>query len=655
MRMKNVRPVRSRSGLRHAESGYINVVAFSHDGRLLATAGDSGQICLWNTRDWTAAVIIDQPGDIQRMLFSPDDRFLYAVGGAPTWQVHARFDTRSGKLDKTYHGHRQEVCWMELSPDGRTMVTSTYFEHVMHFWDTESGAILRTIQASDEECRFLLTPDGKGILRPVSSKVPVGAAGQRVGSRWRRTAPDWFVEPFRGDRAVNVSAPRAWEETTPVSSSADPGLVYWSVEGGRVAWGRWEKDGLHPLGDKVVEPRTSGRLAVAPNGKFLAYAGSDNIVRCYSLPELRLVGTVVLPPPDGYRFKTFDEAATLSPDGKLLAAGVVAPTPALIQTDSFKQIQPYDGHAGAVEEVFFAGDGKRLRSYGSDNIVCTWDASTMKMLSRVEIPLRYCWSSIRPTDGRYAICFSAAAKGRLPDESSDTSDEPARVFDAERGQFVATLPIKDSTVHWIDGHEIAVLERNSEGKDVVRRFNYLSGKIVSTINSGHTDFAGELAEDGCSVFSFRGGPGTHLASPCVLDIITGKVMEDDFRNGESVRASMAGLVPDGKHFYLANPHIYVYDRKTSKQVAKKLLDGVEILSLSFSQNGSRYALACRDQLKWYEPRSRSIVRIHDTLSGRTLLALAASTRWARVKLSRDGKRLTVINDDGTIEVWTLPM
>jgi hypothetical protein len=56
----------------------------------------------------------------------------------------------------------------------------------------------------------------------------------------------------------------------------------------------------------------------------------------------------------------------------------------------------------------------------------------------------------------------------------------------------------------------------------------------------------------------------------------------------------------------------------------------------------------------HDPRSRSIVRIHDTISGNTLLAFPASTHSVHIKLSPGAKRLAVVNDDGTIEVWTLP-
>jgi WD40 repeat protein len=53
------------------------------------------------------------------------------------------------------------------------------------------------------------------------------------------------------------------------------------------------------------------------------------------------------------------------------------------------------------------------------------------------------------------------------------------------------------------------------------------------------------------------------------------------------------------------------------------------------------------------PGTQSVVRIHETRTGRTLGAFPASTRWVSVRFSPDGKQLAVANDDGTLELWDL--
>jgi WD40 repeat protein len=57
----------------------------------------------------------------------------------------------------------------------------------------------------------------------------------------------------------------------------------------------------------------------------------------------------------------------------------------------------------------------------------------------------------------------------------------------------------------------------------------------------------------------------------------------------------------------------------------------------------------------WDPKTQSELPIHETLSGRTLLAFPASTRWVRnLTFSPDGRQLAIAIGDGTIEVWWLP-
>jgi WD40 repeat protein len=677
-RMKGVRPVRSHAALRHTGSTGIARVAFSHDGKLLATTGQGGEIRLWNTADWTSAAVIQQEGTIVRILFSPDDRFLYAARGDEGPQVLARFDTRTGKLDKAYQGHPKGIHKMELSPDGRSMVTSGHYEDVIHFWDTESGKVLRTIDYRHQEADFFLSPDGKGIVRP----------GEGLLKPFRiSTVRPWrgLLTPFRGEDATQVSVPThggvAW-------AASDPTVVYctyqewektgyhpWPTGRGHVAWGRWDEDGWRQVGDKDLGRVGLGCVAIAPSGKLLAAAGNDQLVRFYSLPQLDLLGqvTFVQQPWMGIGGPPGPESSAFSPDGKLLALGMGNAAPGLIRTDPIEKLWPYDGHGDSEVDVFFTADGKQLRSYGADNTVCTWDAATMKMLRRDEIPPALKVIDVRQPDGRYAICFDAALEHRsferfversMKPHSIDRDNEetPAQVFDAEAGRCVAkvALPVGhfNTHVYWIDDREALV-----ETEQGFCRFNYQEGKVLGKLKleGFRSQQGGELTEDGRSIcfFNFMGKSQAAVVAMVMMDVATGKIttkQHDKWQN-EVVSANCAGLVPGGKYCYFADPSVYIYDRQTLTQVSKMELVGTRMLSHSFSGDGRRYALVTRSDADAYQlrdPKIQTIVRIHETLTGKTLFAFPASTRWASVKLSGDGNRMAIVNDDGTTEVWTLP-
>lgn len=101
---------------------YSRTVAFSPDGRVLATASTPAQI--WDAHTGTERLTLSpEPGSLGRLChdvaFSPDGRFLAAA-----YKDHAVriWDTRTGtELLKLTHDH--EVRAVAFSPDGRWLVT----------------------------------------------------------------------------------------------------------------------------------------------------------------------------------------------------------------------------------------------------------------------------------------------------------------------------------------------------------------------------------------------------------------------------------------------------------------------------------------------------------------------------------------------------
>jgi WD40 repeat protein len=124
-----------------------------------------------------------------------------------------------------------------------------------------------------------------------------------------------------------------------------------------------------------------------------------------------------------------------------------------------------------------------------------------------------------------------------------------------------------------------------------------------------------------------------------------------------------GVVPGGKFLYVADPGFYLFDSESMKLVTSRAFRGTDVLGLSFTRDGSRFAavtggrihvdFSVQDGLRQWDPETKSLIRIHDTPTGRTLGALPATTRWVSVKFAPDGKQLAVINDDGTFELWDL--
>jgi hypothetical protein len=169
-----------------------------------------------------------------------------------------------------------------------------------------------------------------------------------------------------------------------------------------------------------------------------------------------------------------------------------------------------------------------------------------------------------------------------------------------------------------------------------------------------------LTEDGKEFFVIDGGiPRSPRVWIDRVNVESGKATRGGEFEVRSFTGNDRGLVPGGKFFYIGDPGFYLFDRQSLKPVTSRAFRGTDSLSLHFTRDGSRFAVVTGGRifvdrnLRQWDPGTQSVVRIHQTQTGRTLGAFPASTRGVSVKFSPDGKRLAVSNDDGTFEVWDL--
>jgi WD40 repeat protein len=623
------------------EYGGMGALAFSHDGKHLATAGRWSNLSVWNTADWTLAKALELQGTALCLAFSPDDRFLYVGGRDDRDTLHCRFDWQAGKLDKSYAGHDQGVKQLTIAPDGRTMISFGYIDHSIHIWDVETAKIRRSLKWRG--VGFAVAPK-KNLLILLRDW---GRAGAVVHLSENGAKPIPLRDVF-SDAAF----------------SADEKLLFtigFALQ-------------IHPADDpdRVIAAKdfteTGGRglLAVAPNGKQIAIASIDQRIAMATLPDMKPVkelGPVVSPLP------AYDSvpAVAYSPDGQwLLAAENTRSTPRFYRVANGEEALPVEAHGDYVIDVRFAADGRTLRSVGRDGTVCTWDTATMKRRGRYSVPGGRLIASLRPSDGRYAMC---AIRG--------TGKQPIGVLDLESSAIVCEVPplppsweAEMPLTTWEGGLTRFFWLKQPEAMFVFdghfRRFNYLTGKVLA---EGRVDI-----EKNNALFNTQGEPtedGTRL-----LDAHDGGKRTPPWTADETLVPSLEfrrlgivdtignpdgpfGLVPGGKYFYIASQ---IFDRQSLKRVAFKDFADGSPSALSFNADGSRYVTVVTPRREWNEwPRQptvsekrRALLRVQETLTGRTLLAVPLSKPVVLSRPAPDGRQVAVALSDGTIEVWPVP-
>ena len=137
----------------------VRSIAFSSDGKLLATASCDASWRLWDLQ--TRQTIHTQSGYgdwIWSLAFSPDGRFLAVSGAnniAELWQVS------TCQLLHSFTGHTQDILTIEFSPDGQYLATGST-DRTIKIWQIETGLLIQNLTGHLDRINSLnYSPDGK--------------------------------------------------------------------------------------------------------------------------------------------------------------------------------------------------------------------------------------------------------------------------------------------------------------------------------------------------------------------------------------------------------------------------------------------------------------------------------------------------------------